>query len=227
MKRIGVGVFFILIPLIALSGSLVKVVHHQKGQIYSFSLSHLYATRFRFHHFGSIKAIYCGDPTGWEIQVSQSQDAVIVKPRLKSTSTNLIIDFRDRSVLINVSVAVSSVMQWLDVEFYPSIISRNSSRKNKTHHFMKGEYVFHGDRALMPAWAIDDGRFTYLQWAPTTAIPAVYRATTDGVCTEMVNYRVKKGSFILNSVEPAWCLRRGGMSGILRRAPRHTRGQAE
>ena len=156
MRKMGLMVYFILFPWVVMSSPIVKVIHHEEGHVYRLSLSPLYATRIRFHDFGRIQSIYCGDPAGWDVQVSQDQRAVIVKPRSNNNATNLIIDFRDRSILIGLSTQANPVASWFDLEFYRSVTKPHISLSRRILNVVEVEYVFRGESGPMTAWGVDD-----------------------------------------------------------------------
>lgn len=70
------------------------------------------------------------------------------------------------------------------------------------------EYRMRGDRGARPKIALDDGRFTYLQFPANAEIPAIFAIEEDGAET-LVNYVVRGPYVVVERLAPGWRLRAG------------------
>jgi type IV secretion system protein VirB9 len=70
------------------------------------------------------------------------------------------------------------------------------------------DYRMHGDHGARPKIALDDGRFTYLQFPANAEIPAIFAIEEDGAET-LVNYVVRGPYVVVERLAPGWRLRAG------------------
>ncbi|MGS1117416.1 TrbG/VirB9 family P-type conjugative transfer protein [Castellaniella sp. UC4442_H9] len=70
-------------------------------------------------------------------------------------------------------------------------------------------YTMSGDRVLAPIHAWDDGRQTWLQFAPDTDLPTVYRVTADGQETVANFHMAGARTMVLHQTSALWYLRSG------------------
>lgn len=73
-------------------------------------------------------------------------------------------------------------------------------------------YSYRGSRALKPTNTWDDGRFTYLQFAHSSDLPAVYRVLEDNT-EALVNTHVKDDVLVIQEVGNVYRLRFGKSVG--------------
>jgi hypothetical protein len=73
-----------------------------------------------------------------------------------------------------------------------------------------------GDRAVAPLQVFDDGRRTWLQFAPGQAVPAIFRGGVRG--DQPLDYRRAGPYVVLDGVWPKLVLRGGGLRGVVERA---------
>lgn len=69
-------------------------------------------------------------------------------------------------------------------------------------------YRWQGDRSLRPKIVLDDGRFTYFQFAAHAESPALFAIEEDGEET-LVNYVVRGPYTIVERLAPGWRVRAG------------------
>jgi len=75
-----------------------------------------------------------------------------------------------------------------------------------------------GDRAVAPLQVFDDGRQTWLQFAPGQAVPAIFRGGERG--DQPLDYRLAGPYVVLDGVWPRLVLRGGGLRSLVERAAR-------
>jgi hypothetical protein len=73
-----------------------------------------------------------------------------------------------------------------------------------------------GDRAVAPLQVFDDGRQTWLQFAPGQTVPAIFRGGARG--DQPLDYRRAGPYVVLDGVWPRLVLRGGGLRGAIERA---------
>lgn len=73
-----------------------------------------------------------------------------------------------------------------------------------------------GDQAVAPLQVFDDGRRTWLQFAPGQAVPAIFRGGARG--DQPLDYRRAGPYVVLDGVWPKLVLRGGGLRGVVERA---------
>src|SRR3546814_8469612 len=70
-------------------------------------------------------------------------------------------------------------------------------------------YTRSGDAAIAPVHAWDDGRQTWLQFAPQADIPTVYRVTPDGQEVITNHHMADERTMVLHRTSALWHLRLG------------------
>jgi type IV secretion system protein VirB9 len=115
------------------------------------------------------------------------------KPTAEDADTNLIVitDRRDYSFRLSYSDNRGSPALYKLVIRYPEVEARQRAQaaqkaaleralQTASHPINWTAYTRSGDAAIAPVHAWDDGRQTWLQFAPEADIPTVYRVTPDG-----------------------------------------------
>jgi len=144
------------------------------------------------------------------------------KPTAEDANTNLIVvtDRRDYSFRLTYSDNRASPALYKLVIQYPDLEAKRRNQAAKKAAIERSlqavgtpvnwqAYTRSGDAAIAPIHAWDDGRQTWLQFAPEADIPTVYRVTPDGQ-EVITNYHMADDrTMVLHRTSALWHLRLG------------------
>jgi len=144
------------------------------------------------------------------------------KPTAEDADTNLIVitDRRDYSFRLSYSDNRSSPALYKLVVRYPEVEARQRTRaaqKAAVERALRAAsssvnwqaYTRSGHAAIAPVHAWDDGRQTWLQFAPEADIPTVYRVTPDGQEVITNHHMADERTMVLHRTSARWHLRLG------------------
>lgn len=144
------------------------------------------------------------------------------KPTAEDADTNLIVitDRRDYSFRLSYSGDRASPALYKLVIRYPEVESRKraqAAQKAAVERSLQATgnpvnwraYTRSGDAAIAPVHAWDDGRQTWLQFAPEADIPTVYRVTADGQEVITNHHMADERTMVLHRTSARWHLRLG------------------
>ncbi len=155
--------------------------------------------------------------------MSHNGNHVFLKPKALGANTNLIIVTNKRSYNFRLSLReVDRAGATYQIAFsYPDTIAKNRREayekkaiENGYNQSVKGynlAYTMSGHTDIAPLNAWDNGRFTYLKFAPNTDLPTVYMVDNDGKETIPVRNTVGTYNNIikLHNTAQKWILRSG------------------
>lgn len=168
--------------------------------------------RYVYHVFGDSQAY----------AFTYKDNHLFFKPTAEDANTNLIVvtDRRDYSFRLTYSDNRESPALYKLVVRYPEAEARRQSqavRKAAIERSLQSvgaplnwqAYTRSGDASIAPVHAWDDGRQTWLQFAPEADIPTVYRVTPDGQ-EVITNYHMADDrTMVLHRTSALWHLRLG------------------
>lgn len=144
------------------------------------------------------------------------------KPTAEDANTNLIVvtDRRDYSFRLSYSDNRNSAALYKLVVRYPEVQARQraqAAQKAAIERSLQAvsanmnwqAYTRSGDAAIAPVHAWDDGRQTWLQFAPQADIPTVYRVTPDGQEVITNHHMADERTMVLHRTSALWHLRLG------------------
>lgn len=144
------------------------------------------------------------------------------KPTAEDANTNLIVvtDRRNYSFRLSYSDNRNSAALYKLVVRYPEVQARQrtqAAQKAAIERSLQAAsadmnwqaYTRSGDAAIAPIHAWDDGRQTWLQFAPQADIPTVYRVTPDGQEVITNHHMADERTMVLHRTSALWHLRLG------------------
>ena len=144
------------------------------------------------------------------------------KPTAEDANTNLIVvtDRRDYSFRLSYSHNRNSSALYKLVIRYREVEARQrtqAARKAAIERSLQAAsanmnwqaYTRSGDATIAPIHAWDDGRQTWLQFAPEADIPTVYRVTPDGQEVITNHHMADERTMVLHRTSAVWHLRLG------------------
>lgn len=168
--------------------------------------------RYVYHVFGDSQAY----------AFTYKDNHLFFKPTAEDANTNLIVvtDRRDYSFRLTYSDNRESPALYKLVIRYPDVEARQRNRAARKAAIEQSlqtigtpvnwqAYTRSGDASIAPVHAWDDGRQTWLQFAPGADIPTVYRVTSDGQ-EVITNYHMADHrTMVLHRTSALWHLRLG------------------
>ncbi|MBQ4875204.1 MAG: TrbG/VirB9 family P-type conjugative transfer protein [Rickettsiaceae bacterium H1] len=193
--------------------SRIKTLIYSPKEIFQLKLHNNYQSFIKLPKKEIIKSIAIGNSANWEMK--HIGNFIFIKPKVKSTRTNLvIINNKDESYTFDL-IALESMknedMTYSTSFYYPdesdSFDKDNSvkllegqvidnplnNKKQKIHY----NYSSDGDKELTPSEIFDNGQLTFFKF--THLIPKIFVVKDDGskYSTEMISY---EGLTIINGV---------------------------
>src|SRR5690606_10835116 len=168
--------------------------------------------RYVYHVFGDSQAY----------AFTYKNNHLFFKPTAEDANTNLIVvtDRRDYSFRLSYSDNRNSAALYKLVVRYPEVQARQrtqAAQKAAIERSLQAvsanmnwqAYTRSGDATIAPVHAWDDGRQTWLQFAPQADIPAVYRVTPDGQEVITNHHMEDERTMVLHRTSALWHLRLG------------------
>lgn len=170
--------------------------------------------RYVYHVFGDSQAY----------AFTYKDNHLFFKPTAEDANTNLIVvtDQRDYSFRLSYSDSRSAPALYKLVIGYPDVEARKRDQAAQQAAIERSlhasstrvnwlAYTRSGDAAIAPVHAWDDGRQTWLQFAPGADIPAVYRVTPDGQEVITNFHMADDRTLVLHRTSALWHLRLGDL----------------
>mgnify|MGYP003576523315 CR=1 FL=1 len=208
----------------------VQVYPYSEGTLYRLYAAPERVTDIMLQAGEAIVSVAAGDTVRWTIGDTTSGSGegkrvhILVKPFAAGLSTNLIITTDRRAYHLHLQSTAASAMAALSWS-YPQeellAIRRRDAEARAATPVASGltveslnfSYMIGGDK---PAWrpirAFDDGRQTYIEFSPSTAVgeaPPLFVIGDDGEA-QLVNYRVAGHYYVVDRLFGAAELRLGG-----------------
>ncbi|WP_066453120.1 P-type conjugative transfer protein VirB9 [Castellaniella caeni] len=170
--------------------------------------------RYIYHVFGDSSAY----------AFTYKDNHLFFKPTAEDANTNLIVvtNQRDYSFRLSYSDSRSAPALYKLVIQYPEVESRKRDEAAQQAAIERSlqaaltrvnwlAYTRSGDATIAPVHAWDDGRQTWLQFAPGADIPAVYRVTPDGQEVITNFHMADDRTLVLHRTSALWHLRLGDL----------------
>ncbi|WP_368641654.1 TrbG/VirB9 family P-type conjugative transfer protein [Castellaniella ginsengisoli] len=170
--------------------------------------------RYVYHVFGDSQAY----------AFTYKNNHLFFKPTTEDANTNLIVvtNQRDYSFRLSYSDSRRAPALYKLVIRYPEVEARKrdeAAQQTAIERSLQATptrvnwlaYTRNGDAAIAPIHAWDDGRQTWLQFAPGADIPAVYRVTPDGQEVITNFHMANDRTMVLHRTSALWHLRLGDL----------------
>lgn len=146
-----------------------------------------------------VQDLVVGDPSSWHVSLSPAKDALTAYSLHSHDETDLFVRTDLQSYRFRL-VGSSTGQAPYVVRIVNGGTAKDQRASSASEVDPRGiSYKLSGDRGLMPTSVRDDGQKTYIEWAPTQAIPAVFAVTPRGT-EEMIDGYMRKGRFVLDRV---------------------------
>jgi type IV secretion system protein VirB9 len=162
------------------------------------------------------------------------ENHLIVKPKVASVGTNLIVYTNRRAYRFDYSASlhrpdpehepVMYAVHFVYPPAYatPALVPAGASEAKAARALASGDtarsrnvdYWFCGSSVLRPEAASDDGVHTRLTFGARAEIPAVFVRNEDG-SESLLNFSMEAGDMVIHRVAPRFILRRGALTGCI------------
>lgn len=218
--------------------SRVRTVAYRPNDVVAIEGRYGFLTMIELSEDERIENVAIGDSLAWQVVPSRSAHMLFLKPVEQNAATNLAVVTNRRTYAFSLSARPVTrnrsgapvrdglyrvIFRYPEEEARQAELAAARARvealardreatairaASTTPTAWNMHYRMHGDRGARPKIALDDGRFTYFQFAANAEIPAVFAIEEDGAET-LVNYVVKGPYVVVERLAPAWRLRAG------------------
>lgn len=203
------------VPSPGILDSRIQTIQYDPNQVVLLHGTLGYQFIVEFNTGEKIETVSIGDALGWQVTPNRKANVLFIKPVLKST-TNLTVltDERRYAFELQVSpqrrgVPVLYVARMvypqpvIAVELPPPPPPPEPPPVVSNYY-----YTMSGSEVERPLHIFDDGHKTYFQWAPDSALPAIFAVSDDG-SESLVNYVLRGPYVVVDQVAPGFALRSG------------------
>ncbi len=207
----------------------IRQVMYSPNEVYEIVGTYGFQTTIEFAQDEEVKIASIGDSIGWQVVPMGSR--VFAKPVEDKATTNLTVITNKRvyyfylmSSRNQAKEATTYLVRFVydsGVSSYPAInASPSAAAPSTSPHLTKDptdynfDYAISGDKAIELKMAFDDGQFTYLLFAKTTDLPAVFSVDKDGR-ESLVNSRIEGRYVVIERVSSQYTLRNGSVTACL------------
>lgn len=180
-------------------------------------------TLIMFEDDEQIEDLSGGDTDAWAVGVTKAKNGFFIKPSAVSPATNAHVVTSKRVYSIDLKLAPKGQINYLTVWYrYPNEDAAKKAavaEHKKTREALAAgapaakrnfSYSMQGSSEIAPGEAFDDGKATFLRFAPNRSMPAVYSVGEDGK-EHLVNTSVKDDQLQIHKVAPKFILRAGDL----------------
>jgi len=146
-----------------------------------------------------VENVAVGDSGAWQVTANRRGDRLFVKAIRGGSTTNMTVvtDARLYSFelvpLYEAQPDMAFALRFRYPEPAPEAATATAGAE-------AGRYKMHGSRALIPSGMHDDGTHTYIEWPPSSTLPAIY-AINDAGKETLVNGMMRDGRMVIDSVQ--------------------------
>lgn len=224
IKKSLVLLFFLPTSYVLADSAHIRNVDYSSNSVLTINASPLTATMIQFGHDETLQNLSLGDSSSWQVaQLQNSANQLIIKPTTTSTDTDLIVNTNLHSYFFHLKAQSSALPVYAVIFHYPQteleqLNAKLAHQKQQDETVLSSsiapsgfnwDYSYSGDSTITPLHVFDDGTKTYFQFAPNTALPAVFGVDNPQGKEAVVNVRFKNNYLIVDRVEPQFTLRQG------------------
>ncbi|MEP6967187.1 MAG: TrbG/VirB9 family P-type conjugative transfer protein [Pseudomonadota bacterium] len=194
--------------------SRIRSVFYDPDQVVAIRGYFGYQMMIEFGPGERIENVSIGDALAWQVTPNHKASLLFLKPIDGEAATNMTVVTDERRYVFALSARRAGKADIADMAYVVRFVypppppappapppPAPPERRNLA-------YTYTGSRALLPSLVFDDGHFTYFQWPPTTAIPALFLVGPDGA-ESIVNFSIRDGFLVVEQVAPRFALRNG------------------
>ena len=202
---------------LATDARIAQVMYHP-NQVVPIRGTPFVTTQIVFAKDEFIREVQNGDLGAWTASVNKSIPyTLFLKPTTWASQSNLTIITNRHTYYFSLSSPKKEQQAQNEPMFalkfiYPTppttlvtkpIVHHKPAPKVKHTH-----YTYSGDISIVPKQVFDDGRFTYMRFAPNQKIPAVFVVDNRQGHEAVVNLRKQGAYMVVHTVAPQFTLRR-------------------
>ncbi len=175
----------------------IQTVLYDPDQVIQLQVASGYQLTLEFGADERIENVAIGDSSAWQVTPNKRGDHLFIKASQGSVATNMTVvtDARTYTFALATGYGAAPDMSFTVRIKYPPPIPVPDVVTAATI----GRYHLSGARALQPSEIDDDGVHTYINWATSQAMPAVY-AVDDRGNEALVNGMVRETRYVIDSV---------------------------
>jgi type IV secretion system protein VirB9 len=188
-----IGAYAVQVPKASHFDPAIRVVSYNRADKVRLQLAYGKRTHLEFSPGEKVIYVSSGDDDAWDVGPAKNiQNHLFIKPIGRLPTTNLVVVTNRRTYNFHL-VLVKPGDYYADVRFtYPDAEQAKANAETVRTQLEAStgnrapkpsdntNYWVQGAEALAPSSAWDDGRFTYLAFAPGAELPAIYIEGDDG-----------------------------------------------
>lgn len=170
-----------------------------------------------------VKSVEGGDSAGWIVDVKDNlPNMVFIKPTVLGSNSNMTVVTNKHSYYFK----IESNQSLNDAAYKPTYALRfrypeeDRQRAKEARQAAVGaratpplvansRYFFNGSPAIRPLHVFDDGRFTYFEFQPNQAVPAIFSVDEARGSESVINVRREGNYTVVQRLAPQFTLRNG------------------
>lgn len=205
----------------------IQVIEYNKNQVVNINSKFGVATLIQLEDDEIIDqdsngGLGLGDKNAWAIDVRGNH--IFLKPTSKSPDTNMVVVTNKRTYAFNLHAISNNTAGYIIRFNYPDTQAALESEATKRSIAIQAKlngvhgasvkklnmlgYFMRGDKSIAPTKMWDDGRFTYLKYANSADLPAIYRILPDGK-ESLVNTHIDGDTLVVQETAKGYMLRLG------------------
>ena len=208
----------------------IRQVAYSANEVYEIVGTYGYQTVIEFSESEEIKLVAIGDSIAWQAVPMGSR--LFLKPVEPDTATNLTVTTNKRFYYFNLVASKNKAKEALTytVRFVygdtgittpipttshnKDVENKPAGPSSKAPTDFNFNYQISGSKEISLVRAFDDGQFTYLQFAGSIDVPAVFAVDREGK-ESLVNSRVEGQYVVIERVGSQFTLRNGSVVACL------------
>jgi type IV secretion system protein VirB9 len=193
-------------PIPGIGDQRLQTVRYDPSQVVQLPVAVGYQLTVELSPGEKIENAALGDDSGWMVTANKRGDRLFIKRRSDGGATNLTVMTDARTYAFDLVPGEGVTAPYIVRFLYPpqalpaSLDPAGSSALNS--------YRMRGARSIWPSAMADDGKRTYIEWAPEVAMPAVF-AIDDTGHEATVDGQVRDGRYVIDTVKSKLIFRSG------------------
>jgi type IV secretion system protein VirB9 len=181
----------------------LQTVSYDANQVVQLQVATGYQLGVEFAADERIENVAVGDSGAWQVTPNKRGDHLFIKAMSNGVTTNLTVVTDARTYVFELTPMYGALPDMaFTVRFtYPDQAAASAAVAVAVPVVEPGRYRLSGVRALRPSAMDDDGRHTYIEWAPDHAMPAVFAIDEQGEEIAVDGY-MRDGRYTIDAVKP-------------------------
>lgn len=205
----------------ALADRRIETRYYSPDRIISIAGHEGVQTMIEFGNDERIENIALGDSAAWQVTPNKRANLLFLKPLMTKARTNMTVVTDKRRYLFDLYNGRRLSRPLYSLRFvYPEDVKAAVALEAPPPApltpppVLNNNWAAKGDAKLIPARIYDDGVSTFIAWADTNELPAIFAVGTDGG-EGPVNFTVKGDYIVIDGVAPGYVVRLGKASATL------------